>query len=443
MNTQNGPKPVPGSYGLPILGRIAATLKFVKGWPTYLKEQGRRLQSTVFRNAGGIDAIAVIDRKGMEVVLDLNKVSKLYGFGPLRPPPARIGHIVPTVFANDEKHTQLKQWLLEIQKERAPHVFRTFDEVSTPYFERWVKQGRFDLGQGLGELVADLLFQWLLGKSLDVHTLEAWSVGILPLGLFRFPGSGDKPVVEQLQRLLAEIGATPRWAEISKKGRELAGLQDDEARKQFLFAIGFNGWGSMQGAARSAIAELSLNPAYMQRAVEQVDQAASAVGYKGGPMTMELLTATPLIRNLIRETLRLHQPAGLIYGKTREDLVIEAKSGSYAVKKGEVLRGAIGCVHRDPDTFENPERFDPDRFNDPAVVDGLLWSAGRESCPVQATDRTCAGRDVAYLIQHMLLFKVLLGHRWALKEKPVWHDDKYQPGNRPFTPLICTSFEAR
>lgn len=79
-------RPIPGSYGLPILGRLFDSVEFLNGWRQFYAAREARYQSSVFRAAAGLDAITVLDQRGIQVLFDSTKVSKMYGFGAAAPP---------------------------------------------------------------------------------------------------------------------------------------------------------------------------------------------------------------------------------------------------------------------------------------------------------------------------------------------------------------------
>ena len=431
-------KEIPGSYGLPLIGKILQSLAVLRDWRTFYTRRRARYGSDVFKAAAGIESITVVDQKGIEALFDTGKFLKLYGFGALKPPPARVGHIVPTVFTNDDEHGGQKQFLLDLQRRRAPTMFATFDDVAAPYFERWRAAGAFDWGVELNALMSDFLFEWFLGARPDPADVEGWGLQLLPRGVLRLPGQGDAPVVARLERLLQVISSAPKFEEVAAMAAETAGLDGEKTAKQLLFYLGFNAWTGLHSVVRSVIAELTLHPEWQRRTVDEIRGVL-----EGGPeLTLARLSSMPLLDAVIKETLRLHQPAPFAFGRAREDLVLHAGSGSYRVKKGQVVQGVIGCAHRDPAVFENPDAFDPGRFAGGAADRYLIWANGRDVDAPGAGDHMCAGRDVVYLTFKLFFVRLLPAYRWTLTEPPRW-GAKIQPANRPATPIVCETFEPR
>lgn len=64
----------------------------------------------------------------------------------------------------------------------------------------------------------------------------------------------------------------------------------------------------------------------------------------------------------ILETLRKYPPGTMIARKCSEDYPIEGTD--VVLEKGTGVMISILGLHKDPEYFPNPEKFDPDRYND-------------------------------------------------------------------------------
>nr|ARG41826.1 cytochrome P450 CYP4G101 [Bactrocera dorsalis] len=103
------------------------------------------------------------------------------------------------------------------------------------------------------------------------------------------------------------------------------------------------------------------------------------------------------LERVIKETLRLYPPVPVIGRKVNED--VRLASGPYTIPKGTTVVLANYAVHRRPDCYENPEKFDPDNFLPEKVSKRHYYSY----VPFSAGPRSCVGRKYA-----MLMLKVLL-----------------------------------
>lgn len=80
------------------------------------------------------------------------------------------------------------------------------------------------------------------------------------------------------------------------------------------------------------------------------------------PLTWEHLGEMDLLHNCMRETLRMYPPLVLLLRMAKKDFTVNSKGRSYTVPKGHYVGTSPYVAMRLPDVFEDPEKFDPDRF---------------------------------------------------------------------------------
>jgi cytochrome P450 len=117
-----------------------------------------------------------------------------------------------------------------------------------------------------------------------------------------------------------------------------------------------------------------------------------------------------MARAAVDEAMRLHPPAWLITRRTGADLVL----GGRAVPSGSLLILSPWIVHRHPAAWADAERFDPDRFLDPAVAGSVRTAF----LPFGAGPRMCIGRDFAYAEAVLALAMVARAVRLAPSGPP-------------------------
>jgi len=122
----------------------------------------------------------------------------------------------------------------------------------------------------------------------------------------------------------------------------------------------------------------------------------------------------------LREILRLHPPVFFIFGRATSDRTLESRSGTFAVRKGDLLMGVIPIAQRDPKIFTAPDEFDQERFTEQTSSEHLIWPRGQHDGEVTARDRTCPGKDVAILITKLFSVALLTKVSWKLKSTPAW-----------------------
>jgi len=120
----------------------------------------------------------------------------------------------------------------------------------------------------------------------------------------------------------------------------------------------------------------------------------------------------------------LHSPVSFLFGRATIDQDIRSSSGTFLLRKGELLMGVIPFVHRDPRVFHNPEEFDPSRFVDGTLAKMLVWPRGSHTGDVTSQNKTCPGRDLALSIGRRFIEKLARDYDWELTEPASWHPSK-------------------
>ena len=100
---------------------------------------------------------------------------------------------------------------------------------------------------------------------------------------------------------------------------------------------------------------LCQHPHLYQKVQEEVDSVL-----QGRTPTYEDLARLPFCLQVYKETLRLYPPAIVVIRQALRDCAIESDEQRYAIKKGMLVLASIYAIHRQPDYFPDPERFDPE-----------------------------------------------------------------------------------
>ncbi|THG07040.1 licodione synthase-like [Camellia sinensis] len=135
-----------------------------------------------------------------------------------------------------------------------------------------------------------------------------------------------------------------------------------------------------------ALAELINNPRVLQKAQEEIDNVVGKhrlVSESDGPNL-------PYIQAIIKETLRLHPPLPMIIRKSVQDCMVYG----YNIPANSVLFVNIWSIARNPEYWESPLDFKPERFLRPenggpvGLIDVkgqhfqlLPFGTGRRGCP--------------------------------------------------------------
>ncbi|XP_028173337.1 cytochrome P450 4C1-like [Ostrinia furnacalis] len=101
---------------------------------------------------------------------------------------------------------------------------------------------------------------------------------------------------------------------------------------------------------------MAYHPHFQERLYKEIK---SVIGDSDRPVTDEDLKQMPYLEMVFKEVLRLFPIGAILQRSVTEDIVI--KSGT--IPAGSSLTIPIYHLHRDPRFWENPDAFDPDRFN--------------------------------------------------------------------------------
>lgn len=122
------------------------------------------------------------------------------------------------------------------------------------------------------------------------------------------------------------------------------------------------------------------------------------------------LMGLDLVRRTIDETLRLRPPAPWVGREALETDVV----GGYRIEPGDLVMPNFWLVHRHPGSWEQPERFDPDRF-------GPERSEGRHRfafVPFSTGPRICIGNMFSYLEAAAIVAELVRRCTWTRVGEP-------------------------
>lgn len=142
-------------------------------------------------------------------------------------------------------------------------------------------------------------------------------------------------------------------------------------------------------AATWALYLLSKHPEIDRRYRDEV----AALG--GKPPRFEDLPRLPYTLRVFKEALRLYPSAALLDRVTLSDIEL----GGYLLPKGTVIFFSPFAIHRMPDLWPDPERFDPDRFLPEAEASRPRLAY----LPFGGGPRVCIGSHFALIEGHLIL----------------------------------------
>lgn len=137
-----------------------------------------------------------------------------------------------------------------------------------------------------------------------------------------------------------------------KSGR---GLTDDEITGLIL-TIMFAGHHTSSVTACWVGIELLRNPHCMQKVRAEIDEVFGG----GEEISFQTMRACEYLEWSVKETLRLHPPLIMLMRKLLQDFEI----GGYVIPAGGMLLASPGATGSMAHFFDDPLRFDPERFSD-------------------------------------------------------------------------------
>ena len=149
--------------------------------------------------------------------------------------------------------------------------------------------------------------------------------------------------------------------------------------------------------------ELAVNPDVQKRLIEEVDETLEACK---GKLTYEALLGMKYLDMVVCETLRKWPNAVALDRICTKPYTIEPKypdEKPVHLENNAVVWFPVFAIHRDPQYYPEPERFDPERFNDENKVNIKPCTY----LPFGSGPRNCIGSRFALLETKALFFYVL------------------------------------
>ncbi|KAF3431167.1 hypothetical protein FNV43_RR25897 [Rhamnella rubrinervis] len=155
-----------------------------------------------------------------------------------------------------------------------------------------------------------------------------------------------------------------------------------------------------------AMAELAKKPNLMKKAQDEV---RNVIGNKGkvGESDIDQLQ---YLKMIVKETLRLHPPAPLLLPR---ETISYFKVNGYEIYPKTTIQINAWAIGRDPDYWNNPEEFIPERF-----IDSSIDFKGQhfELLPFGSGRRICPGIHMGTTVVELGLANLLYWFDWKLPE---------------------------
>jgi len=154
-----------------------------------------------------------------------------------------------------------------------------------------------------------------------------------------------------------------------------------------------------------AMAELLNNTEKLKKARAELEEIVG----KDNPIEESDITRLPYLQAVVKETLRLHPSAPFLVPRRA---VSDVKLSGFTVPKNAQILVNMWAIGRDPEIWENPNSFQPERF-----LGSEIDVKGRdfELIPFGAGSRICPGLPLAIRMLHLMLGSLIHEFCWELE----------------------------
>lgn len=143
-----------------------------------------------------------------------------------------------------------------------------------------------------------------------------------------------------------------------------------------------------------AMSALLNHPKKLQKARAEIDRIIGCHRV----VSEQDLANLPYLDNIISETMRLYPAAPLL---APHEASSDCKIAGYDIPCGTILQVNAWAIHRDPLVWDDPESFEPERFEGVEVGAPRLlpFGMGRRSCPGTGLAQRVVGLALGSLVQ--------------------------------------------
>lgn len=153
-----------------------------------------------------------------------------------------------------------------------------------------------------------------------------------------------------------------------------------------------------------AMTEILRNPEILKKAQAELEEIIG----KGNPVEEPDISRLPYLQAIVKETFRLHPAVPLVVRKVDSDV----KLFNYTVPQNAQVLVNLWAIGRDPEIWEEPNTFEPERFLGSEVdVKGRDFKL----IPFGAGRRICPGLPLATRMIHLMLASLIHGFDWKLE----------------------------
>ncbi|XP_057550203.1 allene oxide synthase 3-like [Amaranthus tricolor] len=435
---------IPGGHGLPFFGPMKDRWDFfyAQGREEYFRSRMEKYNSTVFRAnlppgpwiSSDPRVVVLLDANSFPVLFDNSKVDKRDVFaGTYMPSTTFTGgfRTCPYLDPSEPEHGSLKALFLSVLTSHHEEIIPLFqrclkglfhgleaqlkrtgqaefgpsnDALSLEFFFRLLCDGKSPLETKIESKGPYMLKKWIFCQVAPMITLELpkflHPIEDFMLHSFRIP---FKLVQSDYYKLYDAFSSS---AKSFLDKAESFGLSREEACHNLVCVVGFNSFGISKWFP-SLMTWVACGGKSLHR--ELAEEIRSVVRSEGG-ITFNAINKMALTKSVVYEALRIEPPTPFQFGKAKEDFVIQSHDSTFSILKGELILGYQPFAMKDPNIFDDPEKFIANRFvgEGEKLLKYVFWSNGRGIDEPTVHNKQCPAKNLVELISRVLLIEFFL-----------------------------------
>ena len=244
------------------------------------------------------------------------------------------------------------------------------------------------------------LYQRMIVPVEAVHQLPTASNKRFDQAVKRLPEIIDE-IIERYRRAGVDHGDLLSTLLAARDPETGEGLSARELREQVM-ALFVAGTETTASALTSVFHLLDKNPDVERRMLAEIDEVLG-----GRAPTFEELDKLDYTQRVFSETLRLYPPGWILTRRTNAATML----GGHPLPPGSTILFSPYALHRDPEFFPEPERFDPDRW----LPERAKTVPRYAMIPFSAGQRKCMGDTFAMNLATVIL--ATLAGRFRLRSR--------------------------
>lgn len=163
----------------------------------------------------------------------------------------------------------------------------------------------------------------------------------------------------------------------------------------------------------ATLVELSEHSDILSRVHEEVDQTFSEFGDK---LTYDAITKMTYTDQVLSEAIRKNPPIGYLTRQCVKDTILPV--GNVPIQKGTKIFTPIYSIHHDPDYYDEPDVFNPERFapgNKPNDEIYMPFGMGNRTCIGERYSKLQMLAGIVHILRHFTVQVKKLGGPIAFK----------------------------